>query len=115
MFCFQEFSCSVEVFTQNREYNDPPAIWWAPGQLGDASGHWLPVFLPLSPSGLTASVQCSVTGRQGGCVASSWLSVLVWAVYKASQHSWSLVSVVPKALGEFSQLPYGSEEETCAY
>lgn len=39
----------------------PPAIQWALGQLGAASGHWLPVFSPLSPLALTASMQCSMT------------------------------------------------------
>lgn len=42
----------------------PPAIQWALGQLGAASGHWLPVFSPLSPLALTASMQCSMMGRQ---------------------------------------------------
>lgn len=51
-----------------------------------------------------------MTGREGSCVASSWLPVLFWAVCKASQSSWSLVSVVPKALVQFSALLYRSEE-----
>lgn len=86
----------------------PRAIQWAPAQLGAASGRWLLVFSLLSSPGLTANVQCS--DRQVGRLWPAPGCLCCLGSVQASQRSWSLVSVGPKALARLSQLPHGSEE-----
>lgn len=86
----------------------PPAIQWAPAELGAASGRWLLVFSPLSSPGLTAHVQCS--DRQVGRLWPALGCLCCLGRVQVSQRSWSLVSVGPKALVRLSRLPHGSEE-----
>lgn len=73
----------------------PPAIQRAPAQLGAASGRWLLVFSSLSSPDLTANVQVGWLWPALGCLC-------CLGSVQASQCSWSLVSVGPKAPARLS-------------